>query len=544
MNKDTIYIEPENDITDIIAKIKGSKQKIVALVPPKKSSVLRSTINMKLITKSAKEFEKTVVLVTNDPSIMKLAMGAKILVAENLQSPPSIPTMEDIKSKTDDKEEAVAEEFTKAPEPADKVIKSSDLDENEDEEKDDEEDKVTKKDKKDKKGKKEPKIPSLDKYRKKIIVGVVLAVLIIGALVWAFVFAPRADIVVSIRTTSNNFSEGVSFTNKKDEENGKDGKFLLEEQKYSDESEVEFTATGKKDIGVKAKGEVIISARVTFGQSVSIAAGTAITYNDLVFYTNKDLVFDFSSLSELTNCDSYGDNYCVKSASVGATAAEPGEKYNIDSGKSFSSDNKSINGITNSSAFAGGTSNVITVVQALDIEAAKNKLGMDSEKDGKKKLYSKISDGNYIIEDSYKHEVSDPVSSIGVGEEVKEGSKPVLKASSTFFVYTIDTVRIEEFIKHKTNLPEDQKIYSIGEPFIEQFSGVEAPAKLKTTYRIGPKITEEFILEKSIGKKIGEVQTYIKSINGVRDAKVNPSFFWVRKIPTDTNKITITIKEE
>ena len=34
MNKDVIYIEPEDDITDIITKIEGSKEKIVALVPP------------------------------------------------------------------------------------------------------------------------------------------------------------------------------------------------------------------------------------------------------------------------------------------------------------------------------------------------------------------------------------------------------------------------------------------------------------------------------------------------------------------------------
>ena len=37
MNKDVIYIEPEDDITDVILKIENSKEKIVALVPPKKA---------------------------------------------------------------------------------------------------------------------------------------------------------------------------------------------------------------------------------------------------------------------------------------------------------------------------------------------------------------------------------------------------------------------------------------------------------------------------------------------------------------------------
>ena len=51
MNKDVIYIEPEDDITDIILKIENSKEKIVALVPPKKTNVLRSIVNVKLIYK-------------------------------------------------------------------------------------------------------------------------------------------------------------------------------------------------------------------------------------------------------------------------------------------------------------------------------------------------------------------------------------------------------------------------------------------------------------------------------------------------------------
>ena len=77
MNKDVIYIEPDDDITDIITKIEGSKEKIVALVPPKKAGVFRSVVNIKLMAKSGKTAEKTVVLVTTDPSIVKLAAATK-----------------------------------------------------------------------------------------------------------------------------------------------------------------------------------------------------------------------------------------------------------------------------------------------------------------------------------------------------------------------------------------------------------------------------------------------------------------------------------
>ena len=94
MNKDVIYVEPEDDITDIILKIEKAKEKIVALVPPKKAGVFRSVVNIKLIAKAGVTSAKTVVLVTVDPSIVKLAAATRLPVAKNLQSAPVIPEME------------------------------------------------------------------------------------------------------------------------------------------------------------------------------------------------------------------------------------------------------------------------------------------------------------------------------------------------------------------------------------------------------------------------------------------------------------------
>ena len=92
MNKDVVYIEPEDDITDIIARIKNAKQKLVALVPPKKIGVLRSAVNTKLIAKAARQSEKVAVIVTTDQSLIKLAATAGLPVAKTLQSRPKLPS--------------------------------------------------------------------------------------------------------------------------------------------------------------------------------------------------------------------------------------------------------------------------------------------------------------------------------------------------------------------------------------------------------------------------------------------------------------------
>ena len=168
MNKDVIYVEPEDDITDIITKLKAAKQKVVALVPPKKASVFRSAVNIKLISKSAKDNSKLVVFVTTDSAIMKLAMASRIPVAPNLQTRPIIPKAEDIKvSAPAEVEEEVTEEEIEDGESAkaEKVIESDEI-----EDEDSEEDAKAKK-KAAKEGKITGKVPTLDKYRKWIIIG-------------------------------------------------------------------------------------------------------------------------------------------------------------------------------------------------------------------------------------------------------------------------------------------------------------------------------------------------------------------------------------
>ena len=137
MNKDVIYIEPEDDITDIITKIENSKEKIVALVPPKKAGVFRSAVNIKLMAKAGKTAEKTIVLVTVDPSIVKLAAAVRIPVTKKLQSAPVIPnadteieetTKEEILS---DPDEMIEEEIENAKKSADQKKPEEDEDETE-----------------------------------------------------------------------------------------------------------------------------------------------------------------------------------------------------------------------------------------------------------------------------------------------------------------------------------------------------------------------------------------------------------------------------
>lgn len=574
MNKDVISIAPEDDITDIIAKIKGSSQKIVALIPPQPAGILRSAVNIKLIAKVSEETGKVPVFVTSDPAILKLASAAHLPVAESLQSRPSVPTEEDLETlaSTPEKEAEIAEEFVKPPRSVEEVIESSDVEKavlsDDDEEADESEDDSSDADEKDeseksaasadKKSKKSSKLvakfPWLEGKKKLIIISASSLVVVVGFLVWALVFAPFVSISLSIRTSSNNFSESASFTTTESEEDSSAGKFFLREEKFESESKAEFAATGKKDIGNKATGSISISVYFSEEGTVSIPANTSFNYGGLNYLASSDAKISWDGEKSCENGDSiqiFRSEGCKQTGSVSIVAAEPSEKYNIDSGKrdwvsNFSNLPAVVKNTTviNTEAISGGTSKIVTVVQQSDVDTARGNFADMSESEGKEQLKEKISDTVMPIWSTYKSSVSDPVVSPKVGEVVEDGVTPTVTSTASFSVYTIDKVRIEEFINAKATLGSDQKIYSVGEPFIEYFNGSDGAytGKLKTTYKVGPKVTESDVMEKASGKKIGEVQSILKSINGVNKVEINPSFFWVNSVPSDPNKISITVK--
>lgn len=563
MNKDVIYIEPEDDITDIILKIENSKEKIVALVPPKKAGVFRSIVNIKLISKAGASSEKTVVLVTVDPSIVKLAATAKLPVTKDLQSAPTIPAVDESEEPEEEAEEELIEEEDGTveteddvkdlkPSKSEKKAAEADEEDDEDEDEDEDEEEAEESAKKSAKSKKNMKLSGnklLDwiKLHKKLAIfaGVALVGLV-GFLIWAFGFAPAADITVAIKTDQKNFSENISFTDNIANENAKEGKFYLEQKKLDSVQEVNFDATGQKNRGEKASGQVIISAFFDAPGSVAINTGTLFTINGLSFASNeyKALAWD----GEEDACEnekkiSGGKIQCLISDKVSVSAVEGGTKYNIGASSTGWSTAANIN-VYSTAGMAGGTDDVITVVQQSDVEKAKNALTSAKEDEYKSKLYETIDDNYYVIDSTFEIKTDSATATPGVDEEVKSGTQPVLKATTTATVYVIDKVKLEEFIREKADLADDQKIYDVRDIYIENISEIKegATTKLKAQYFLGPKITESEVVDKIKGKGLGDAQREIRDIYGVSDVKINTSYPWVMSIPGDSNKVKVTFE--
>ena len=595
MNKDVIYIEPEDDITDIILKIENSKEKIIALVPPKKAGVFRSVVNIKLIAKAGNNAKKKIVLVTVDPSIKKLAAATRIPVTKNLQSAPSIPEFkeedddtvsseelsedadndeksaktEDNAEESDDDEENTEEEEEEDEKSKNKKAPHSDTDKNGEEDNDSKEKRTKKKlaesefdDSSESESTKSTRVKGVSlsgknrilewvKSNKKLSIGLGIGgVVLILFLIWAFAVAPSVTVTVGIRTNSNNFSENVTFSTKLDEESLESGRFYLEEKKIESSQEVKFEATGKKNVGEKAKGEVDVYAYFPLNLSAStqIKEGETFTISGLTYLATKAVTLEYSGngkeeCANKSNPEGLVDYGCRINGTVPVVAEASGSKYNISASSSGWDTNARVFAYS-SKDMSGGTDEEITIVTQADIDKAKSQLASTDQEKNKADLLEKINEDNLVIESSFSQKTSDAVSSPAVGEEVKDGATPTLKATTIASVYVIDKTKVEEFITSKANLGESQKIYEMKNPFIESFleTGTGYTGKLKTSYATGPKITENDVVEKIKGRGLGEAQHNLRDIDGVSEVSIDKSFPWVTSVPGDPNKITVILE--
>ena len=537
MNKDVIYIDIEDDITTIIGKIKASKQRIIALVPPRRTGILQSAVNIRLLSRAAKSADKTIVIITNDSVLAGLAATAKIPVAKTLQSKPEIAEIPALK--VDDESDVIDGGKLAVGDMADAAKNSSsDNDAAIDST-------IAAANEKESKGLtslknmvKKPKVPNFSAFRKKFLL-IGGGVLLFGVfLVWAIWFAPHATVIISAKTTSMTVSDTVSLSESATT-NAKSNIIKSIKKEIAKEVSVEFSATGKKNVGEKATGVVVF--KNVSPDSVTIAAGTVLKNSGLSYTLNSSVTVPGGSYQR--NCPGY---ICPGSASGAITASEGGAQYNAATG----SMSISVDDISASlrSATSGGTDKTATVVTASDIEAAKNKLSEKKIEGLKEQLIASFSNSVKTITESYAENRSDPSSSVAVDAEAT--GAVTLKSTITANMLAIDKNELKNFIESKLkdelSGKKAQRIYDNGveKAAFSQFANARNAQTVRLTAngKVGPDIKEESVKDQAKGKSYGEVQSAIESIDGVEDVDVKFSPFWVKPVPKDINKINVEFK--
>ncbi len=529
MNKDVIYIDVDDDVTAIIGKIKKAKEKIVAIVPPKRAGALQSAVNLRLLERMAKTDKKKLVLITSNPALVALAANAQIPVAKNLQSKPELAEIPAII--VDDGDDIIdgselpvgdhaktvkVKDGTKpvASDVRSEAIDSTDL------EIDGEAVSAAAVVAKTapKKSKNRPKIPNFDSFRKKLFFGIAGGVGLIVLLIWMFVFAPAATVIITASTTPQPISATVKLggTAATDFKTGVVSSIVQSEQ---ENATVEFEATGSKDVGEKATGTLKVSKLTP--TAYGVPAGTKFTSsNGVAFSTNTAATVPAS-----TPCF---PSYCAQSVNIDVTAVDSGTSSNGITGNASGPDG--LSGVFQG-ATSGGTTKIAKVVSEDDYDRALGQLIGQSTDDKKAALIKKFSADSIVIESSFTVDRSDATSTPAVNGEAADG-KATLSVPTTYTLQAVAKTELDLYLKASLNSkidPNTQKLYSTGidKATISNFQKAEdgsMTATVNATGNVGPKINEEDIKNQVKGKKYGEVQQSLEAQDGIKEVDVQFSY--------------------
>ena len=556
--RDLIYIDTDDDVTSIVGRIKASEEVVVALVPPKRIGVLQSVVNLRLLQRAAKNAHKRLAIVTTDPALMNLASGLAIPVAKNINAQAKVLEVSDdddisdvidgndiavdttsrrsaggSKSATEDKEISAA---VAAIETDDKIKNDLDADGVPDDQQEPK-----------KSPKKKIKVPNVNSLRKKILIGGGLAVVLIGFLVWAIVFAPSATITIQAKTSAVEVKKSLSLVPSGDKDAAEGVLPPVVKQKKTNES-VEFEATGSREVGEMAAGTVAFcydeepfSGQTGQKNAITLDAGTRLYANGVQFTIDSGVTVE-GGQNEAGECATY---YSVK-----ATAVNIGEEGNIKQNTVMSVSGYSGLTALAKTDFTGGSKETVKVVQQSDVDAAVAKLREKGDSDAvRDELMGQMSDSTMVIDGSFSVSQGEVKVTPGVGE-TPEGDSTKATASIEL-TYTLVGVNRDDLskvldaqLKSQTDEAK-QKVYNNGLDEVK-FSGFTTTdngytVSVTTNGHVGPVIDEDEVKQQAVGKKSEEIKELLKQTDGVNDVSVTMSPFWVSAAPKES-KITVNFE--
>ncbi|HEX5798045.1 MAG TPA: hypothetical protein VFX79_01700 [Candidatus Saccharimonadales bacterium] len=541
--KDTIYIDVEEEITGIISKVQNSSKDIVALVLPKRASVLQSVVNMKLLKRSAEQAGKKVVLITSESKILPLAGAVGVFVASNLTSKPYVPPSPmsgESPAPVSDSEDVSIDPETPVSELApDAKFANGDA---EGIEIDNTKPKVPADGKSAKKSGGKLKVPSFSKFRKRLLLGGVALVALIAFLVWAIAFAPNAQ--VTVRANTKDLPLNIELRADKTEgaqadPANKEVRATTSELVKEDSETIE--ATGEKNNGKKADGSVSMTSTKCapdLDQPSNVPAGTTLSFNGVAYTTKSATSFSSSPSSASGSCATYDANN-----STSITAQSPGENANT-SNSNFSVSGRS--DVDAEGSASGGTDKIVKIVSDIDVRKAKERIN-SKQNTAQDEIEQQLTQSGFTaVEDSFDAGNTKYNVTPSVGSESKEVT---VKSTTTYKMLGVNTDDIKKVIEEEVKNQEDgpsQSILSDGLNSanfrILSESGESAVVTVETTVVVGPDVDEEAIKAQIAGKKDGEAEEILNGISGFSDAQVDIGPFWVTSIP-EASKVEFIVQQ-
>jgi len=583
--KKVIYLEIDEEITSAIDKIKKTEADSLALVMPKGATLLQSVINLKLLKKQAENHKKDISIVTNDRVGKTIALQVGLSVFGSIDKngvPQGISEPEELTIKEEKEEPALeetqivrdnednplvsskvrdskAKEAIKQAYYAGEAVNEEESDEAgqdgndgaeeiphlerhvinlESEEEAEEENKdEALKAQKGKKRKKEEVNKSEIMSKKKlwlILLGIPLLLVVLG-----FIFIPKAEITIGV--SSEKLPMDTQF--KVDREALKvdpqtkiiPGKFFTEDKEESKE----FDATGKRDVGDKAIGNVTLYNEYD-SDPFKLVQGTALhTLDGKVFKLKNDITIPGATLKS--------GNKVAGTIASAVEAEGPGEAYNIGP-SNFSIPKLDTDQVyaRSSGSMSGGFTKQLTVVSKEDFDKAKDSFTKEVTENFQKNVADENKEYR-VLKEAVKVEATEAIAEPQISQEAQK-FKLKLKVSYKAVMFKDGDLKslLSKLLEKEvpvgkevyTSEIDSSKIALISE-FDKEFS--EADFKFGAVVDLIPKLDMLKIRQSLIFKNTKEVDAKLKEYDSVKEIKFNFWPFAMSKLPLLPSHINVKL---
>jgi hypothetical protein len=556
MTDNALYLEVDEDITSAIDKLAKVQGTSVQIVVPKRSTMLQSMINLKLLKKAAENNGKQLVLVTNDRIATDLAARVGLAVAPSIGAKPVIKETS-MPEQLKDSEEVINADDPEPPatpmEPVAKPIsakpkrlslKRKELSDASAaaavaaDAADDGEDAPAVK------PGKPIKVPNWNTLQKRamwiglaaIIIGgyFVMMYLYAGAKVVVFANAQKTPIAVDFTVDPSQSQSNYANTTLA-------GKTISVTKTLSGQ----FTATGQQDVGTKASGTITVYNCLD-GNTHTLVAGTRFEdSNGNIFKSTSDISVP-GGQGSFAGCSTPG------TATVSVQADQNGSQYNEGPGSYTipglpSSEQTGQDAITAKGAtMSGGTSNIVTVVQQSDVDTAQAAVLAADKNNITGDLSGQIPKGYVGINSSQSSSASNVTPAPAVDAQATSATLTMQVTYKELIIQQSDYKQLLD-TQEASQVGNDSQIYDDGySQILLTQSGTDNNGAqsfhLTTQAYSGPKIDTASIAKQIAGKRYGDAVDFAKGLAGVTDAQISIWPAWSSNLPTQADKIHVSIK--
>ncbi|HSH31551.1 MAG TPA: hypothetical protein VK963_02680, partial [Candidatus Saccharimonadales bacterium] len=367
----------------------------------------------------------------------------------------------------------------------------------------------------------------------------------VGAIVVLLVanyFLKSAKVTLYAKGTKVDVNFGFSVDPKAGQSNYDKALLVGRELASAKELTATAAATGKKDVGTKAKGEMVVTNRT--GAAQVLVAGTRFQAGDKLFRSDADVTVPGATV------DGNG-NVVPGKASVQVTAETAGDQFNLAPTRytipALAAD-KQDKIFGDGRQMAGGTSKQVAVVTQADIDKARVEALAKDKEAAQKDLDNKVPAGFRLIPESFSQTAGEVKASPGVDAEASQTSVTVAVNYSQLAVAEADFDQLLRAQEQK-QIGADNQIYDSGASEAKISAGPREEGgrqrfTLVTAAYGGAKLDTGEIAEQIKGKKYGEAAEMTAKLPGIERSEISLSPVWSAKLPRLSKNIKIEVKVE